>query len=41
MALTRGPPPDLPATHHTKGVTEAFELFLRPGAVAATARDSK
>lgn len=41
MALTRGPPPDLPATHHTKGVTEAFELFLQLGELATTQSDSR
>jgi AcrR family transcriptional regulator len=41
MAVTRGLLLDLLATHDTKGVTEAFELFLQLGAVAATARDSR
>jgi hypothetical protein len=41
MAVTRGLLLDLLATHDTKGVTEAFELFLQLGAVAATERDSR
>jgi AcrR family transcriptional regulator len=41
MAVTRGLLLDLLATHDTKGVTEAFELFLQLGAVAATQRDSR
>jgi AcrR family transcriptional regulator len=34
MAVTRGLLLDLLATHDTKGVTEAFELFLQLGAAA-------
>jgi len=41
MAVTRGLLLDLLATHDTKGVTEAFELFLQLGAVVATERDSR
>jgi AcrR family transcriptional regulator len=41
MAVTRGLLLDLLATQDTKGVTEAFELFLQLGAVAATERDNR
>jgi AcrR family transcriptional regulator len=41
MAVTRGLLLDLLATQDTTGVTEAFELFLQLGVVAATRRESR
>jgi AcrR family transcriptional regulator len=41
MAVTRGLLLDLLATQDTEAVTEAFELFLQLGAVAATRPDSR
>jgi AcrR family transcriptional regulator len=41
MAVTRGLLLDLLATQDTKGVTEAFELFLQLGELATTQSDSR